>query len=823
MATLYLLRYNNYYNRKVLGREYQLSDYLDKGELVTTIQQGNFNPGDGVNASAIVNYNDNDPPNYMVYANENNEIVSRWYVIDANRTRAGQYNLTLRRDVVVDYWGLIAVSPTFIEKAMLGAGSPFIYNKENMSYNQIKTSEHTLRDFTNIPWIVGYVDRKWARDSEKPQELEINLPDTTETSQYDSISQYEFYKYSNLAGDAQQFYKVANNYAFRLNAYSTITQIGEGSYRPLSYRWTKNGDAAVPDVEGWRLSNEYLYIMDAVNNISTANGYRGAPGRAQLLKYYLQPLTNAIKDQSWETIPLSSYTSDINVSDALLPENGTRITAGGLVYEVSTKVEGTEVQTFDVNSADSLGLRMKAVADSLIEDGILESQNQGKLYQVDVIYTSYSISIKIVPSLQTTKITLPTSRPYSNAGYDIFCIPYGSIEVEMEGVGNNITSTEGALQLANAIMAAAGTGQGANLYDIQILPYCPLPPTRFEVYYPSPQPITRLSVEDYDTLIISGGEDNRRAYTGLFWVQNGDFSLTIDAPLNAHLDMPTSAMEVKVESETSFHRILSPNYNGMFEFSAVKNYGVSVFDVDCSYKPYQPYIRISPRFNGLYGKDFNDARGLICGGDFSLPQVSEQWTTYQIQNKNFNEMFTRELESMDVQREVAREQQIWQASMGALSTGVTTGLVAGGAGGPVVGIAAGVVAGAASAIGGARDIQLQEKLYNEARDYKQDMFGYQMENIKARPASLTKVSSFNPNNKLFPILEYYTCTNTEKEALRNKILYNGMTVMSIGTFEEYVQDEPTYIKGRLIRLADDVEDFHITNAIASELYQGVFV
>ena len=47
------------------------------------------------------------------------------------------------------------------------------------------------------------------------------------------------------------------------------------------------------------------------------------------------------------------------------------------------------------------------------------------------------------------------------------------------------------------------------------------------------------------------------------------------------------------------------------------NQGIDSFDIECTYKPYNPYIHISPNYKGLYGKDFDDIRGLICGGDFS--------------------------------------------------------------------------------------------------------------------------------------------------------------------------------------------------------------
>ena len=52
-------------------------------------------------------------------------------------------------------------------------------------------------------------------------------------------------------------------------------------------------------------------------------------------------------------------------------------------------------------------------------------------------------------------------------------------------------------------------------------------------------------------------------------------------------------------------------------------------------QPYQPYIHLNPNFGSLYGEDFNDARGLILGGDFSIATLSNEWKNYETQNKNY--------------------------------------------------------------------------------------------------------------------------------------------------------------------------------------------
>ena len=153
------------------------------------------------------------------------------------------------------------------------------------------------------------------------------------------------------------------------------------------------------------------------------------------------------------------------------------------------------------------------------------------------------------------------------------------------------------------------------------------------------------------------------------------------------------------------------------------------------------------------------------------------------------------------------------------------GGVAGAAAGAKTGnpIAGAVMGTAASAIGGALDVKYGEMLRNDALDLRVDQFNYSLQNIQALPDTIAKVSTYDANNKIFPLLEYYSCTYQEKVAFLNKMIYNGMTIMRIGTLNEFMDTERHYFKGRLIRCEALADDFHILTAIADELYKGVFI
>lgn len=205
--------------------------------------------------------------------------------------------------------------------------------------------------------------------------------------------------------------------------------------------------------------------------------------------------------------------------------------------------------------------------------------------------------------------------------------------------------------------------------------------------------------------------------------------------------------------------------------------------------------------------------------------MNDAWESYQLQNKNYQLAFDRQIESIDLKNSIAKTQDIFNAVTGSL-TGGAAGAVAGaklGAGNPIAAGAGAIIGAGASVAGGIMDVNFNEKLRTDARDLTIDQFGYQLGNIQALPYTINKLSAFNKNFKVWPVLEHYDCTDVEKEALKNKIKYNGMTVMTIGKIQDYIYNQSNqFIKGRLIRLEGIADDFHTADVISQELYKGVY-
>ena len=291
------------------------------------------------------------------------------------------------------------------------------------------------------------------------------------------------------------------------------------------------------------------------------------------------------------------------------------------------------------------------------------------------------------------------------------------------------------------------------------------------------------------------------------------------------LNPGNDALTRKLANECDVLRLVSQNYSAIFEFSPAKSGGVDGFLADCTYKPWSPYIHILPKLKGLYGDNFitiDDARGLICGGDMSLPQLSNEWANYQLQNKTYQEMFDRQIKNMDVQNDVNRQGALAQAIVAPIvggAAGAAAGAKIGGGYGAVGGAVAGAIGGAVTA---GIDYSNTVRMMEENRQYSIDMYGYNLQNIQAIPTSLTKTSALTYNTRVWPFIEYYTCTESERKALKDKIKYNGMTVMKIGQLSDYPLGEDRFYKGQVIRLNMNL-DSHMAYEIYNELKKGVYL
>lgn len=755
-VNILLYHFNNYYNRKL--RVYDdLVDYGTPLIIIPNVQS--FTPGDGVSTTHVINHieQDIDSVDYALVV-VNNMIVSRWFVLDGNYTRNGQTVITLYRDTIAEKKANVFNAPMFVEKATLSDDSPFIFNDESISVNQIKTSETLLKDNTNCAWIVGYLARDYAGGEEKTFDA-VAIQDAT----YTSIQEYPFYAY--LMNER----RLLDHYEIRVRIRYTSTGIDQ-------YIYYRNGD--------WYIGNT------RVSNVP-------------------YDFTQAEMEQAVTDINNNASARSINQAFA---EVGKTIKVGNEYQNITASQGRDKSYYYNITNDLSWSSRVNQGVASVV------SSTHTILNREVVLVASRWIHLwNPVTTVGTFKVTIPSTRYHlSDAPYDMFCIPYGESVHYKNSIGSyqfDCTINKGlALSIAQGLKASLS----ANIYDVQLLPYCP---------------ISGYSVTDGVIDIINS---DSRASTNIT-TGTGTYASTIlwctKSQNSLSLDYSFSVGNKKISNTCDKVRFCSPNYNGVFEMTPAKNNGIEGVTVDYTYMPFNPYIHVAPVFSGLYGSEFGDARGLICQGDFSITTYDDKWADYQLSNKNYLNTFNREIESMELNQDIARKTGLAQAIVGTVTgagAGAFTGTMVGGNWGAAIG---GVVGGAASAVGGAVDYRNMIRQQEDSIDFKKDLFGYQLDNIKALPNSIAKITSITANNKLFPFVEYYTCTEAEKKALAEKIRFNGMSVGVIGKISDYEGNEWSYedisdrgyIKGKLIDTDDLDCDYHMANAIAEELNKGIYL
>ena len=620
--------------------------------------------------------------------------------------------------------------PCFITKGIVDEQDPAIFNNEGLSYNQIKTKETLLKDASGCQWIVGYYARQ---DSEKTTNLKGDSVDYSANITYtvDGIANWPYYQY------------VSNDF------------IGV----PSSIKYQTLVQKAGPGTK-----NTY-YLTDLDNN--TFGHYLGQPFQAIVnFTYSGDSVIDAVQAKA-----LAKYTDiraaakaqakfhEVNEVSTFLSQ------VGAIIYDSKTskyyKVSGYTTTGNEALSyqAGGSGTLHDLLQSCFVDAGMTKQTNS--LYPYTVYGAQkYRLELDEVKLQGTYSYDIPVVRRFTyDAPYDVFAIPYGNFT--FNGVN---CSTTAAMAVAMGIATKYGK---SHLYDLQLLPYCP-----FEI---SGNTYTSTDTKEYSYISTTGSNPTHVGVIFNVGSVNRQ-SFTVDCPI--------PVTNTKISNETMFCRLVAPDYSSSFEFSPAKNRGVDYFKVDMTVKPFQPYIHIAPNFKGLYGADFDDARGLICGGSFSLPIVTDQWKTYQLNNINYERIFNRQIQNLDINNNA----QLWSDIFGSIAgvAGASAQSTA------IFGRAAGIGMGAASLVAGAVDTAINAHLRQEQKAYTTDLYKLQLGNIRALPNTLTRVDSFNQQNKKWPFVEFYDSTDSEKIALANTIKFGGMTVNRTGTLREYGKSNDTW-------------------------------
>lgn len=805
MYYLLLEKFNNYINRIVKHGFNVVQDYIDYCTahsltyVLKTDKKYNFNKNDNIYSTHV--FNDDMDPDYLVWIDETTgNIVSRWFVIRYIHLSGVQFRANLKRDVIADDFNAIMSSPAFIEKGYVRNSDPAIYNKEDITVNQIKSSETILRDESKTSWIVGFLAQDHPALTNKSFTLnpEVDLTISGNFSDWDNASWCDGTEKSSINTSAP------NRYRFYIE---DIVVLGR-SYGDL-----------------FEYGNDYHYSTYASGLEMNDRWWCDRPNQADALAG-IDWYNNISISDTIAKIELDnpSYCTT-SVFQELLGLRGKKIQFDDGVYELSisytTEEQSRVFAALDSNLYTYLYNNINNQLYTNFGSSIAGVVNYPVSYRI-YLNKFRIIATKLTDVKGTYKYNIPQSvRKLEDAPYKMFCIPYYKDVITTNpdyGFSlDGLTRTDCNADLMLAWAFSIAKEFGTSLYDLQILPYCPLSKWRGRTGTTNAAvwSVDKTEHVDYEYLIETiEGQDYSR----------GVISFCDVSTKEQTLNYTINVSDYKIENQCNMYRLCSPNYASVFEFNAAKNLGVSGYNVKYTYKPYQPFILVAPIFKGLYGNDFKDNRGLICSGDFSLAIVNSDWINYQLQNKNYQLAFDRDIENLENQYSWQRKNAILNVATGTLKGG-TTGAIAGGVAGGVPGaIAGGVIGTASSLAGGIMDLEMQKDLHNKSIDLMKDKFGYALQNIQALPNTLNKVSSIMAVSKIFPFVEYYTCTNKEKEAVRNKITYDGMTIMRIGTISDFIRtSELVFLKCKLIRNESIACSSDELLEIYNELDKGVYI
>lgn len=855
LKNLYFFKnYNDYFNREIKYQE-KLSDYTDSLDY-TVINSVNFDINDNVNAALVVPEGSAATDEqvttgiwrhgtYMIaqdVGDTNDTIdITRWFVLEAEFIRQGRYKLTLRRDLVSDFLNPLLTSTVYVEKGYIRNNTtaiadynPIAFNQESFTANQIKKSETPIKDKAGCKWVVGYLNKNAYQEAQTIKTYSNTA--LTPNFEYSSLANSPFANYV----DTTTLEPIPLCYIQSLEAefdvhYYASAQTG-GSY--YHYVVGKNNATRTES----SASNYKGYIKctaDPVLPISLSSTAYGAPkGNYEDMIDTIEQQYDYIVDQpTWEAALNKGgkvvYFSDTDKYYRIVIEE-TRATTAAMRVDPNTDTASnyqrlkrfvtTGAQPCYISQDSANNFTIKVSLSKKISLRLIEEANDGYSFW----YNPQALNRTI------------------NEAFDAFAIPVlddYTFFVRDKTVG--VTNFFSADYNSAFAVGQELTDITTTALDLQLLPYAPIPDDWFSTHTVIQADLDRegnkmpssylgkeiLEIhpprdsEGRDYAIVNS-EDETKEMNFIFFLSSTQFSKVI--PFEDTNDY-SSIEKVKCINQLDTWRLESGDYSSAFEFNMARNGSVAYFEVDCAYKPYSPYIHISPNFGGLYGSDFNDTRGLICSNtNYSLPRITDAWESYERNNVNYLNAWNRQLENMDINREYQRRRETAQAWAGAVSAAGSGAIMGTAAGKLGVGTAIGAAAGGAASLGlGYYDRYLNDQLYKENKQYAQDQFDMNLQNIQALPNTMTAAGAMNPNNKVFPQLTFYSCSDLERETFLQKLKWDGMSIgVLTDNIADYVNpDKKSYFKGRLVYMPLEDADIesHEMSELANEVAKGILI
>ena len=591
---LLLLHYNNYFNR-IIKKEATVAAYMNADSNYRVASNANFNPGDGVNTSIVLGCGangslfDGEEFDYLVaYEIVDNVSVirGRWFILEQDRKRAGQYELTLKRDVIADNYNDVVDSPIYLEKGFINdVNDPLLYNSESMNLNQIKQLEIPLKDETQSGWVVGYipsdafpkVEPAYDRVEKKvtiPMSADITVNGLSSWSYWNYCSANPNYKFmADNAGKRKVTVKIRSqrvwassgrtarcdmvtaNYTFYPNSSDsgTYSQVNSGFIENSSGSWNfpqwYQDYGPVTFSQGTINSSICGKIFDPVRNNSAFN-----------------TSLNAILGNG---ISIGDTSALRKLQDKIILDSSTNT-----YYRISVITTSASSPITVTSSVSGGQAALTALKNAMYYPNGAGGSLQGEYATFTASNSSTSYAVQLTNVGVSLYVDLNSDRAHLNdAPYDMFCIPFSDTLKLKYGDTQFTCSKNVALSMATEIAKDLGT---KSVYDVQLLPYCPN--RTLIVKSSSPSTVLDLTGVKYDLIKESVTNDPKSA---VIWCTESTFQVPITTESIAVEFKQTedSPLHIKTESYYAIPNGIAAYENRMAVSTSTAN-GMMIYKVD---------------------------------------------------------------------------------------------------------------------------------------------------------------------------------------------------------------------------------------------------
>lgn len=735
-----------YYNPKYKYTNRAIIDLTDDTNYVDK-DYANIDSPDTINGHIIYQLNGVDTiPTYILDLDN----TRRYFVSGITQLRSGKYQISLLRDMISEQPELWKNEEAYVNA---GLATDFNkYKKWDLPYTNTKTKEQRLDINGKSSFFVFYVNtQNITGGAITEQDLNISsatIPGITGFDyQVDNLN--EIPGYSDFVNNGSARY-----WSMSLCQLRTRLDTGNGIFGLPQYRrfaWTYDSNNS---------SNGGFNIGPAVN-VDENNLYMG-----EVISWRLTDNENNARTNMRQAVInfLTQYQRSLGAEISLSQIQGLAPYVNKIIHNTTNnKVYTIRLSTSPQYFSTDLGGAALTPLIGALRNITYPQNKEPSLSQSGVPFTFLSSGTAYNYTLEE----LGTATGFDfNFKANTRKLPKSAVRCVNIVSDGSITDND----IAQSLMLAQtnginSTGDTGRILDIQYLPF-------------SVATTTNSDIKINTTPLIAE------------FLDNDDLQY-----------ITTLSNLTNINKETDSIKIVSPSRSSQFLFRPYNNDGRMEFRTKITLKPYTTVMYIRPSTQGLLINDWDDKDCLIIHEDFSLTNVSSEWTNYIYNNRNYQNVFNRELQGREFERgwerqieDAQRKADNWTArNISAQKAQTYTGNL------PIISSVSGAIGTAwqdSNYMEMAKlDREYNEALYQEGINISKDMFNYQLDNIKSQPAIPSKITTIDAKLMDGVYLEFYGTNHTELDAINNFYRYNGNRIDAYGTFSAYWG---WFVRGKII-------------------------